>query len=314
MANYGYVDEDLMNGEVEWMKSSGSRKVCWSIPSGRKIRVRFVTDPATLSADFGWCFYREVNAFNGLIGGAEMPNGLKEFPVDDLELLTDPETGRRMQTRKPDILLKRVRPSKWDMEDGRNYASARDRVVGNAVYESGDLEKNTQYNPAPGQLILLKMSKTGYGDLRKAFAIYKNADPNFTPIGAVWDLVIEGKGATARLIVTRANGEPPVDMPDPIDTVAWVNDLRASAEKFVFGLDSAAQEEGTTSFYGDDDEIVDQFEANVTAQGVGVIDWTSIAPTALKRKLVAVGVNVPQRIRNDELIELGKLHLTAEDL
>jgi len=300
-----------MNGEVEWMKSSGNRKVCWSIPAGRKIRVRFVTDPATASADFGWCIYREVNAFSGLIGGEEMPPGLKEFPVDDIEILTDPETGRRMQTRKPDILLKRVRPDKYAREDGRNYASARDRVVGNAVYEDGDLEKNTQYNPSPGQHILLKMSKTAYGDLKKAFAIYNNADPNFTPIGAVWDLIIEGKGATSRLIVTRVNGEPPIDMPDPIHTVAWVNDTRAAAEKFIFGLDGA-REEVTESFYGDDDEIVDQFEANITSAS-SEIDWTSIAPTSLKRKLIAVGVNVPQRIRNDELIELGKLHLTAED-
>lgn len=315
MANFANVDDDLLNGEVEWSKSGGSKKICWSLPQGRKVRVRFVTDPATMSADHGWCLYREVNAFNGLIGGAEMPNGLKEFPVDDFEIVTDPETGRRMKTRKNDPLLKRVRPSKWDMEDGRNYASARDRVVCNVVYEHGELEKKEQYNPSSGQSILLKMSSSSYKDLKNAFDTYRDVDENFTPIGQVWDLLIEGKGATARLMVTRVKGEAPINMPDPIDTVAWVNDLRSSAERFVFGLDSAAEDEGTQAFYGDDEaDIVEQYEANVTSAGnAGGVDWTSIAPTALKRKLVAEGVTVPQRIRNDELIELAKSHLNGAD-
>lgn len=297
---------------MEWTKGGGTKKICWTLPQGRKIRVRFVTDPATMQADHGWCMYREVNAFSGLIGGAEMPNGLKEFPVDDFEITTDPETGRRMKTRKKDPLLARVRPSKWDMEDGRNYASARDRVVCNVVYENGELEKKEQYNPSEGQLILLKMSKSAYGDLKNAFETYKDVDENFTPIGQVWDLLIDGKGATARLVVSRVKGEPPVDVPDPIDTVAWVNDLRAAVEQFVENLDGGIAAEGTQVVSRDEEEIeiVEQYEANLTSAPAGV-DWTSIAPAAIKRKLTEKGVQVPARIRNDELIELAKRELAA---
>lgn len=307
MANYANIDEDLLNGDVEWAKSSGSKKVCWSLPAGRKIRVRFVTDPATMGADHGWCLYREVNAFSGLIGGADMPNGLKEFPVDDFEIIADPETGRRMKTRKADPLLKRVRPSKWDMEDGRNYASARDRVVCNVVYEGGDLEKKEQYNPGPGQLILLKMSKSAYGDLKNAFETYRDVDDAFTPVGSAWDLLIEGKGATSRLLVSRVKGEPPVDVPDPIDTVRWVNDLRTAAERFVAELDYGMTEDGISVEYGED-AVVEQFEANVTQPRDAGVDWTSIAPTAIKRALLADNVSVPARIRTDELIELARAH------
>lgn len=313
--SYAHTDEDVL--ETEWVKGSGFKKVTFNLPKGKKIRVRFVTDPASMALDHGWCAYREVTAYNGLVGGYDLPNGMREIPVDDFEVIVDPEDGKRKKRAKRDPIAQRVRPGKFDLQDGRSFASASDKVIGNVIYIEGNLEKKTQYDPAPGTHILLKFSKSAFQDILTTFATYRDADVNFDPTAATWDLLVDG--TPTRLIITRVKGEPPVDdLPDPLDTVVWVNDLRKAVEKAVEEIDAAA--EGTMldpdgdGVVEEEGEILEDFVAahqTDTVHAESGVDWSDMPPATIKRKLAALKppVSVPAGISRPDLIELAKQHL-----
>ena len=313
MANFARSSKVLLDDSIEWEKSgsSGFRKTMWAMPNGRPIRVRFITDPDNMDHDHGWCVYREVNAWNGLIGGDKMPAGLKEFPVDDFDII-EPSPGEIRKVRKKDLYQQRVVPSTYDQADGRNFASASTKIITSVVYEGGDLEKDSKWNPNAGQMIILKFGKKAYEQLQAAFESKRDEDDAFTPVGPAWDILIEGTGMNIKLSLRKVKDSIPIDMPDPIDAVDFVNHLRKQAEDYIDSLDGAAPEFSyqAEEAIESEEDITDTFESNRAATPAGPIDWENVSLARIRAKLKDAGVVAGPRATRDELIALAAQHLT----
>lgn len=310
MANFARTNTQLLDDNIEWEKTGGFRKSCYALPNGRTIRVRFLSDPSTMDADRGWCVYREVNAWNGLIGDIKMPNGLKEFPVDDFDII-EPFPGELRKVRKRDVYQMRVKPSRFDQEDGRNFASAATKIITNVVYEGGDLEKDPKWNPPVGQQILLKLGKRVFDLLESKLEDKRDDDPSFSLTDTVWDLTVEGTGINSKLSMRRVNDPDPIDLPDLIDTVDYVNNVRRQAEQFIDSLDGAAD-----TFHVEDpvveseESVTDAYEANRSnVAAAATIEWENVSLARIRAKLKEKGVFTGPKPTREELVALANEHL-----
>ena len=310
MANFARTNMQLLDDNIEWEKSGGFRKTCYNLPNGRTIRVRFITDPSTMDADHGWCVYREVNAWNGLIGDIKMPNGLKEFPVDDFDIV-EPFPGELRKVRKKDLYQMRVKPSRFDMEDGRNFASASTKIITSVVFEGGSLEKEDKWNPPVGQVILLKWGKRAFDLLESKLEDRRDEDPNFTLAGTVWEILVEGTGINSKLSMSRVKNPEPMDLPDPLDTVDYVNNIRRQAEKFIDSLDGAAESYVVEDTVVESEEdVTNAYEANrANIAAAAQIEWENVSLARIRAKLKEQGVFTGPKPTRDELIALAKEHL-----
>jgi hypothetical protein len=297
--DYTPMDEDLLLAGLDGYTKSESTtyRPIWRLAKGTTI-VRFLTDKDTMNEDHGWFIFREVAAFDGLKGGFELPNGIKEFPVNDQVIVTDPETGERKRHKGPrgtDPLFELVAPSsKYPPADG--VVKAADKVAVNVLNEEG-------------KHIILKMSGARAKELFTAFNLYSDMDPNFTCTAYPWQLTVSGTGVNTSLSVKPLRDEPPVDLPEPYDLVEVFNGIREEVEAYVNGLSGNSQQ----------DELVDEdsyamtetFEETVAAIEIEEdirMKYSAVSPVRLKTLLTKANVAIPPRSTHATLIELAVAH------
>ena len=92
------VDDDLFDAGLDgYVKTGGVGRNIYRLKAGEPKKGYFFSDPTPETRKSGedWLSYREISAFDGLRGGVDLPNGMKEFPVYDQKVVQDPETGQR---------------------------------------------------------------------------------------------------------------------------------------------------------------------------------------------------------------------------
>lgn len=303
--SYTSLDDDLILGGVESYARTGGGG------SGRRIyrlkgsmTVRFLTDPWTRNQDHGWHFYREVAAFDGLRGGFQLPNGLKEFPVNDQITFTDPDTGqtkRQYAPRGTDPILELVVPSSmYPPADGR--VKGQDKVAINVLNEEGEH-------------IVLKLSGARGADLLRTMLTFREMDEKFTCTTYPWTLTIQGSGAASTLSVKPHKNEAPVELPDPIDLVEMFGDIRREVEEYVDGLRGGGADTVEDELVDSDEESwasVDQFEEAV-ASAEAIVEprdkFSAMSDVRIKTLLTKAGVKIPAKSTRSALIELASTHL-----
>lgn len=296
--DYTPMDEDLLLAGLDgYAKSESSTyRPIYRLSKGTTI-VRFLTDKETMNEDHGWYIYREVAAFDGLKGGFELPSGIKEFPVNDQIIETNPETGERKRRKGPrgtDPLFELVAPSSmYPPADG--VVKASDKVAVNILNEEG-------------KHVILKMSGARAKELFTAFNLYTEMDPDFTCTAFPWQLTVSGTGVNTTLSVKPLRNEPPVDLPEPYDLVEVFGSIRKEVEDYVNGLSSNTQDELVDA---DEYAVSESFEETVAAIDVEEdvrMKYSAVSPVRLKTLLTKAGVTIPPRSTHATLIELAVAH------
>lgn len=291
------LDDDLVLAGIDgYVRSSNSNYFpIYRLKQGTTV-FRFVTDPWTRNEDNGWLFYREVSAFDGLRGGFPLPNGLKEFPVNDQVTIVTPE-GEKRRTNGPrgqDPLLELVAPStKFPPADGR--AKGADKLAVNVI-------------DSEGNHIILKMSGARGADLLRAFNGYRDLSDDFTVTRFPWQLTLSGAGASTTLSVKPLKNEPPVELPEPFDLRVVMDNIRAQVEEYVNSLRGDSDEQAVAA---DDDLTVDDFEAQVSHADDNLEQrqkYAQLTDARLKALLSKNGITVPPRSTRPALIELAVAH------
>lgn len=294
-ANMAFLGAD----EVQWVQRNTMKfTYCRNIPgNGNAVRVRFLTDPLALTPQTldSWYFFREVDTYRGgLIGGEKMPKHLTRFPVFDVK---QNEDGTLERAR--DLYLARVAASSEnDISAGRTYASATTRVLTSVMYESGRFD-NYEYQPQPGQVMLLKLAKTWYETLKDRWTKMKLANGlDWSPVGLTkaWDLQLSGSGLQMRLNIAEVESTP-MEIPEPIDAGAYVAGIRREAEEYIDGLDGVV----TKHSYDIDEDI--RLDDST--------DWDNTGNEAIKAALTKHGVMFSPKASRPELVKLAKTRLTT---
>ena len=317
MPDFGALNATAFDN-VAWesSKSSGTSRVDRSIYRlipGKTVTVRFLTDPGAMefvpelcaqhTADNTWVKYREARAFDGYKGDVTASH--KFIPVVDYEIT---HTGGRKN--RNDELQLQIRPSDTDIKNQRSHASAKDVMLVNVVYESGSLSKNPEYDPNPGEIVILALSPKQVevlGNEMKTALKYKS---DFTFTEGTWELLWHdtGKGGPAgwTLDATQASAPPLDTAPDPIDALAILRDIRSIAEQEVFGTDTEALslDDVEAAFTEEDQAVVD--EPAEEAQAPASAQRRS--PAYVKGALRKEGIQVPTRISNEDLYALAEQH------
>lgn len=285
--------------EVQWVQRNTKQfTYCRNIPgNGSAVRVRFITDPLALTPETidSWYFFREVDTYRGgLIGGEKMPRHLTRFPVFDVKQNDD---GTLERAR--DLYLARVAASSEnDISNGRTFASATTRVLTSVMFEAGRFD-NGEYQPQPGQVMLLKLAKTWYESLKGRWSKMKlEHGLDWSPVGLTkaWDLQLTGSGLQMRLSIAEAEVTP-MEIPAPIDAGAYVAGIRQEAEAYIDGLDGVVTKQ---SYDIDEDISMDE-----------PTDWDNTGNEAIKAALTKNGVMFSPKASRPELIKLAKTRLTA---
>lgn len=269
--------------------------MCYTLRTGPKLTLRFLADPTSGAGD-AWFGYREVDAWNGLKGGVQMPAGLKRFPGID---------GK-------DPLLRRVRLTDEQVAQGWKTPAQPQKVITSVVYESGDIVSNQDYMPTPGTVILFSMSKQWFDQVCVRIAEKREElGDDWSPIGPgkLWAIRLTGEfGKGYSLSVAVREDAPPVDLPEPLDPRGWVVSKRMAAEDFIEGQP-------------DPDWVEEQVDAQVerlsrvAASGVAesMVDddasWDTLATSTIKDALKAARVPFSPRADRAELVDLAKKSL-----
>jgi hypothetical protein len=310
MSDFAYTDDDTI--DTEWTSTGMGKEIVFAPRMNEELTVRFVTDPSTKAADHGWCMYREADGFPGLIGNYDLPDGLKLVPVKDFKVEYDPSLERNVKKAAVDPILQRMRPSQENVEKGLKYPDVAEKFLTNVIYLGGNVKKNPKYNPVVGQHIVLKLSKTLADELMKAFANYRKIDPTWSAAGKVFTILSHSRPVKYR-VEYLSDYVPADELPEPLDTVAWVTDLRRAVEKAVEAIDNGLINPtivedsivGTDLDPAGEDEIVQDFVDGREAE----IDWNSLPPATIRRKLNQAGVPTAAGLHRNELVALAKAHL-----
>jgi hypothetical protein len=287
------LDDDLLNAGIDgYVKSGGSSyNPIYPLKSNEERRVYFVTDPWTKNEDYGWFSYRAVAAFEGLRGGYQLPNGCKEFPVNDQEIVVDSDGVRRRKSapRGTDPILELVAPStKYPPADGR--VKGTDKYAVNVIDEEGNH-------------IILTMSGARGSELVRIIAGFREVDDTFTCTKYPWVLKVIGGPGSYSLTAKPLPKEPPIELPDPINIKEVMTGIRHQVEVFVKSLtgDQSVEEAVVV-----EDSIVDTFESSVATSAE---DYTTMSAVRLKALLTKKGVAIPPRCTQPALAELAASHL-----
>jgi hypothetical protein len=294
-----------------WVSSGGGfPNLTQKIRTGKPVVIRFLSNPLTCDRNTDWTIYREVGAWEGLMDGRDMPGGLMEFPVFDVEYFEqDGVIMRRQAPRGSDLLFDSVKPDKNDKKNGRNRAQANDMIAFNAIVESGDFGGKADFNPQPGQHVIIKMSKP------KGLAVIRGLEErdmeldNFDPLQGAWKLALIGTPPTTELTMNRVKVEPldPEEIPEIINITEYMTSVREAAEAFFeSGVSGGSIEADEAIFGGDEeiDEVIDEFEEK--AKGP---DYSVMSPARLKTLLKEAGVEIPARATTAKLIALAQENL-----
>jgi hypothetical protein len=275
----------------------------YNVKSNTDAIVQFLNNPWD-DPDHDWFDYKELRAFGGLKSGHQLPPGLAVFPA----IARDP-------------LIDMIEPGKFD-EGGNVYPK---KVVAvNAIFLGGVMgEKNADYEPQPGQHIILKFSNMLAQQVESKLMERRDEDPNFDCTLFAWNLRVDvpkgdgGKPAyinsTVRL--TKNSEVTPVDPTEPYAIDEILGDMRARVEDAVREINASMASRNIISEpvsvedpFTDDDMAVEELEKAVAAFGTdatAVDPFDGIADTRLKKLLVDAGVAAPRGASREVLINLA---------
>jgi hypothetical protein len=305
-------------GKDGWVHTEGGgfKNIIYRPKADKPVIVRFLTnplDPPVRMDDDGnevntdWVTYREVGAFDGMIGGYEMKGGPYEFPVFDLAYTAD---GQRMSApRGTDLLFESVLPKPQQVASGFTRAQANDMVAFNAIVIDGEWgQKKAEFNPQPGQHIVMKLTGDKARSLLLQLETKMEEHENLDPMTGGWQIHLVGADRSQTLMLTRkTKGIDELDYePDLIDIPGYLNEIRDAAEAKWDEIRGATDVEETFTD-DDDDDLVDEFEEKVAA--APSTDYTVMSPARLKKLLVDAGVEIPARATTAKLIELATTSL-----
>lgn len=303
-----------MAGKEGWTSSGeGVASLLQPLKTGKPVVVRLLSDPANPPVNENgeqtdWVFYREVGAWDGLLGGIKMKGGLMCFPVYDVIYYED--GTRTSAPRGSDLLFDAVLPGEREIKKGYNRAQASDMLAFNAVVVSGDFGgKKEEFNPQPGQHILIKLTGQKGRQLIEQLDVKReeadDAGIEFDPTTGAWQLSITGTAPNTSLSAARkTKGIPPLeDEVELIDVMEHLVFIREEAEKH-WEEQKSAHTVGDV-MTGDDDELTEEFEESVAA----AVDYSAMAPARLKKLLGDAGVEIPARATTSKLVELAKANL-----
>lgn len=308
-----------MAGKDGWVASEGGgfKNIIYRPKADKPVIIRFLTnplDPPTRLDDDGnevnmdWVTYREVGAFDGMLGGYEMKGGPYEFPVFDLEYL--PDGRRRSAPRGTDLLYESVLPKVNDQKKGYTRAQANDMVAFNAIVVDGDFgQKKAEYNPQPGQHIIMKLTGDKARSLMLQLETKMEEHEDLDPTTGAWQIHLVGADRSQTLMLTRKTKNiDELDFePELIDVPAYLNEIRDAAEAKWDEVRGVAEE--PEDFGGDDDDdVVDEFEEKVATPPAA--DYAVMSPARLKKLLTDAGVDIPPRATTAKLIELAQANLS----
>jgi len=299
-----------MAGKEGWTSSGESVfNLLTPIKTGKPVVVRFLTNPLDPSRDQDedWVFYREIGAWDGLLGGIKMKGGCMTFPVYDVVYYED--GTRTSAPRGTDLLFESVLPSERDIKKGYNRAQASDMLAFNAIVVSGDFgAKKEEFNPKPGQHIIIKLTgQKGRGLLEQLESKSEEFD-DFNPLDGAWQLNITGTPPTTNLMLTRkTKGIEALDYtPELVNVMEHLVSIREAAEAHWEEQKLLQVTQVGMSDEDDEDDIVESFEEAVQAT-----DYSVMSPARLKKLLADAGVEVPARATTAKLIELAKAELAS---
>lgn len=309
---------------LSWESSKSSkgskkvdRKIVRLLPD-RPARVRFVTDPSGMkihpdlcyftTKDNTWAKYREARAWDGCKGDIEPTHIF--IPVMDYEIT---HTGARRNRKDP--LQEQIRPSDADIKKGLSYASAKDIMLVNVIFEplkderTGEpyptFNKNADYDPKEGEMVILALSPAQAKALSDEMqTASKYTDFSFTEglWTLIWNNPNKSNPSTWNLRLERDTNVPPLDtIPEIIDPLPILTEIRAMTELEVFGVGAVADDGGFS------EEIVAAAEEQADTDEAPESN-TRRSPAYVKGMLRKAGVNVPVRITNEDLYALATEH------
>lgn len=303
------IPDEVADAGVEgYVRSGSGRPRIESLKGGETVICYFVTDPDEGTAQGDWINYREVSAFQGFKGGLEAPNGLKEFPVIDQEIVeVDGKKVRRFRRNNDgspaDWLLDQVAPpTKFKTKSGK--AEGRDKTIFNIVDSEG-VHK------------LVKVSGTVGKAIRKQVKTIAAINKGFTLLNQPWKLTIVGTGATQDVSLSPIDESYPEDLrPEkPIDAREVLQKIRDDAEAYY----KNALSEGTDTFDDEDDAgwtvaepaaeadvtPVETAAAEVEVEPEVVDVWKDVKPAQIKEALTTAGVEFPDNATKSALTRLA---------
>ena len=256
----------------------------------------FFSNPWDVEADASdWLLYREVAAFDGLRGGFDMPNGLKEFPINDtLEVDVEGEKKfRRLSWKNSDPLLPLVAPSsRYPTDDGGPTRSW--KLAINVI-------------DSDGNHIILKLANKRAFSLLEKLNDARAMNDGFSCVGNAWQITTTGSGFDSGVSIKPLKDEPPVDLPEPYNIGEIMSGIRDQVEAYVETLRGGAAQQQEDDFAAED-AIADAFEA-AAVQAESELDsrtkYAEMTDARLKVLLSKAGVTVPPRSTRPALIELA---------
>lgn len=312
-----FSDEVLAMGlDAYERKSTYSGPRFYSLNGRTKAVVQFLNNPWDSPTD--WINYREIRAFSGLRSGHRLPGGLAVFPAVDREERISPQTGKPVMVTITDPLLDLIEPGQYD-KDGKVKPATVTSI--NAVFIDGRMgEKDSNYEPQPGQHVIIKMSRRLGEQLINKFRERLDENPNFDATLFAWNISILGEGAQSNVELTKNTQATPMVGIEACDIGEVLNDVRERVEASIRDL---ADSMGATSSishvppvedpFTDDDSTVDDFEREIAALTSAemlapnaVIDpFDGVSDARLKRVIADAGAVAPRGATREILVNLA---------
>lgn len=306
------VDDDLFEAGIDsYVQSGGAGGNIWRLSSkGGPKKGYFITNPFSDEAKAinDWLTYREISAFDGLRGGIDMPNGLKEFPVFDTQVVIEDGQRRRTTNSSLDPVIALIVPGKFG-QNGK--AKAGDMIAFNFLEEITDDDGNTVHKH-----IILKMSGQRGRELQSAYKLQVETQGSFDLTAYPWTLGIVGQGAASSLKLKPHRAEGPTDSEvEPIDVLAAMTAIREAVDEFVETIrgGGTASTPDTLPASSGDDDATSVFEAAVEEPTAAELDdadkWSAMSDAELRKALKAGNVTVPPKAARTALISLAMVNL-----
>lgn len=310
----------------------GERDPIWFVPRGDQMTLQFLCQPNDFSGT-GWYAYREAQASGILLPGSwaegpyagtprgELPYGIREIPVDDLELI---EVNGEMKYRyrrpylevSPGNLMNvtddiiDARSQRFPGDDGRTKVES--MVLVNCIaWDWPDKTKKdgkAAAKPEVGAHIMLKFSKNQAALIIERLAEKVEEDPGLDILAWKWNVTIIG-GKPNKLILKRGERitEPlQYELFDIGAIIArrkerWEEHVKSAFADYLgiaapppdFAVDDSTEPTG------------DPIEENAQKD---FFDLMSTA--ALRARLKKAEVTIPAGSSRDKLIELALAHLS----
>ena len=307
---------------------SDARFPVWNMDQG-SYQLQFLTDPWDDAPD--WVFYREVAAWDGVIGGGKLPAQLLRFPVSDRKEVvidgepklqyhdrpeSEPAEGAHPLSLYPcgyDPLLPLIAPN---TKYGNDRPSVSDRWAVNVVVHDWPKPKKPERKvPAEGSHLVLRIPAWQFRTLMETFEMQHDMDADFTITDKVWAVTFAGQGLEG-VIKAKLTAETPLDVTQTelIDVNEMLLSIRQAVESFVGGLvgvadtDEFAADSSETDLSGLDEFLPQAEEAEPVSADSG---WAAIRPNRIRQMLRAEGIKVPAKATKADLIEMAQEHLDA---